>query len=154
MKWNNTTEAIYTVISKSTAIITLCLRPPVSQRPMNNKFYLFTLNKFQSVTKMFKSITPGRQRAPRNTRTSPRPVQHQSSLHRFLEWNLPVKINFSRDVLGPPSNVFSFQQVLISWMVTLSSCLIWQIILPPNEYDCVYAWRTLGNIAALFWKSW
>ena len=36
-------------------------------------------------------------------------------------------------------------------MVTLSSCLIWQIIsfiLPPNEYGCVYAW-TLGNIATL-----
>ena len=35
-------------------------------------------------------------------------------------------------------------------MVTLSSCLIWQIInfiLPPNEYDCVYAWTTLWNIA-------
>ena len=35
-------------------------------------------------------------------------------------------------------------------MVTLSSCPIWQIlvtsfILPPNEYDCVYAWTTLGN---------
>ena len=43
--------------------------------------------------------------------------------------------------MGPPSNVF-FQLVLISWMVKLSSCLIWQIIsfiLPPNEYDCVYA---------------
>ena len=35
-------------------------------------------------------------------------------------------------------------------MVTLSSCLIWQIInciLPPNEYGCVYAWTKLGNIA-------
>ena len=34
---------------------------------------------------------------------------------------------------------FFFQQVV---MVTLSSCLIWQIIsfiLPPNEYLCVYA---------------
>ena len=33
-------------------------------------------------------------------------------------------------------------------MVTLSSCLIWQIIsftLPPNEYGCVYAWTTLGK---------
>ena len=32
---------------------------------------------------------------------------------------------------------FFFQQVLFSWMVTLSSCLIWQIIgfiLSPNEY--------------------
>ena len=32
-------------------------------------------------------------------------------------------------------------------MVTLSSCLIWQIIsfiLLPNEYGCVYAWTTLG----------
>ena len=31
-------------------------------------------------------------------------------------------------------------------MVTLSSCLIWQIInfnLPPNEYGCVYAWTIL-----------
>ena len=29
------------------------------------------------------------------------------------------------------------------------SCPIWQIIsfiLPPNEYGCVYAWTTLGNI--------
>ena len=37
---------------------------------------------------------------------------------------------------------FSFQLVLISWMVTLSSCLIWQIIsfiLSPNEFGCVYA---------------
>ena len=43
-----------------------------------------------------------------------------------------------------------FQLVLISWMVTLCSCLIWQIIsfiLPPNEYGCVYAWTPLGNIA-------
>ena len=38
--------------------------------------------------------------------------------------------------------------MLISWMVTLNSCLIWQIIsfiLPPNEYGCVYAWKTLGS---------
>ena len=44
---------------------------------------------------------------------------------------------------------FVFQLVLISWMVTLSLCLIWQIIsffLPPNEYGCAYAWTTLGNI--------
>ena len=43
-----------------------------------------------------------------------------------------------------------FQLLLISWMVTLSSCLIWQtisFIFPPNEYGCVYAWTTLGNIA-------
>ena len=36
-----------------------------------------------------------------------------------------------------------FQLVLILWMVTLTSYLIWQIIsfiLPPNEYGCVYAW--------------
>ena len=45
---------------------------------------------------------------------------------------------------------FFFQVVLISSMVTLSSCQVWQIIsfiLPPNAYDCVYAWTTLGNIA-------
>ena len=43
-----------------------------------------------------------------------------------------------------------FQLELISWMLTLSSCLIWQIIsfiLPPKEYGCVYAWTTLENIA-------
>ena len=52
---------------------------------------------------------------------------------------------------GPPSNVF-FQLLLISWKVTLSSCLIWQIIsliLPPNEYGCVYAWTTLGSGSAI-----
>ena len=39
--------------------------------------------------------------------------------------------------------------MIISWMVTLSSCLIWQIsfILLSNEYGCVHAWTTLGNIA-------
>ena len=39
---------------------------------------------------------------------------------------------------GPPSKFL----VLILWMVTLSSCLIWQIIsfiLLVNEYGCVYA---------------
>ena len=43
---------------------------------------------------------------------------------------------------------FFFQLGLISWMVTLSSCLIWQVIsfiLPPNELGYVYAWTTLGN---------
>ena len=37
-------------------------------------------------------------------------------------------------------------------MVTLSSCLIWQIIsciLPPNEYGCIYAWTTLGGGPAI-----
>ena len=37
-------------------------------------------------------------------------------------------------------------------MVTLSSCLIWQIIsfiLPPNEDSCVYAWTTLGSGTAV-----
>ena len=37
-------------------------------------------------------------------------------------------------------------------MVTLSSCLIWQIItfiLPPNEYGFVYAWTTLGSGLAI-----
>ena len=50
------------------------------------------------------------------------------------------KLNFI--VLGSLSNIFLFQQVLISRMVTLSSYLICQIIrfiLPPNEYGCVYA---------------
>ena len=59
------------------------------------------------------------------------------------------------NILGPSSNVF-FQLVLISWMITLNSCLIWQIIswiLLLNAYGCVYAWTTLGNIATLLWKS-
>ena len=37
-------------------------------------------------------------------------------------------------------------------MVTLSSCLIWEIIsfiLPPNEYGCVHAWITLGSGLAI-----
>ena len=37
-------------------------------------------------------------------------------------------------------------------MVTLSSYLIWQIIsviLPPNKYDCVYTWTTLGSRPAI-----
>ena len=54
-------------------------------------------------------------------------------------------------ILGLPSNVF-FQLVLISWIVTLSACLIWQIIsfiLPPSEYGCVYAWTTLGSGPAI-----
>ena len=48
--------------------------------------------------------------------------------------------------------MFFFQLVLISWMVTLSSCLIWQIIsftLPPNEYGCVYAWTMMGSVPAI-----
>ena len=47
---------------------------------------------------------------------------------------------------------FFFQLILISWMVTLCSCLIWQIIsfiLPPNEYGCVYVWTTLGSRPAI-----
>ena len=57
--------------------------------------------------------------------------------------------------MGPPSNVV-FQLVFISWMVTLSSWLIWQIInfiLPPNEYGCVYAWTTLGSGPAIDLKK-
>ena len=37
-------------------------------------------------------------------------------------------------------------------MVTLSSCLIWQITsftLPPNKYGCVYVWTTLGSGPAI-----
>ena len=45
-----------------------------------------------------------------------------------------------------------FQLVLISWMVTLTSCLNWQkirFILPPNEYSYLYAWTTLGSGPAI-----
>ena len=47
---------------------------------------------------------------------------------------------------------YFFTLVLISWMVTLSSCVIWQVIsfiLPPNEYGCVYAWITLRSVPGL-----
>ena len=42
-------------------------------------------------------------------------------------------------------------------MLTLSSCLIWEIIsfiFPPNEYDCVYASTTLENIAKDRYRFW
>ena len=42
--------------------------------------------------------------------------------------------------------------MFISWIVTLSLYLIWQIIsfiLLPNEYGCVYVWRTLGSGSAI-----
>ena len=63
-----------------------------------------------------------------------------SKAWEFIRWQV-------YHITGQPSNVF-FQLVLISWMVTPSSCLVWQIIsfsLPPKEYDCVYAWTTLGS---------
>ena len=53
--------------------------------------------------------------------------------------------------MGPSSNLF-FQLVLISLVVTLISCLIWQIIsciLPLNEYGYVYAWIMLGSGPAI-----
>ena len=72
-----------------------------------------------------------------------------------------MRINFAKDhyifkfifmyIMGPPSKVF-FQLVLISRMVALSSCLIWQIIsfiFPPNEYGCVYDWTRLGSGSAI-----
>ena len=51
-------------------------------------------------------------------------------------------------LLRVPHVKFFFQQVLISWILPLSSCLIWQIIRfihLPNEYGCIYAWTTLGS---------
>ena len=59
---------------------------------------------------------------------------------------------FEVDIYRVRHLTFFFQLVLISWMATLSSCLIWQtisFILAPNEYGCVHAWTTLGNIATL-----
>ena len=55
------------------------------------------------------------------------------------------------EILGPPSNFFVQLMLMFNaWMVALSSCLIWQIIifnLLLNEYDCVYAWTMLGKWA-------
>ena len=42
---------------------------------------------------------------------------------------------------------FFFQLVLISWMVTLSSCLILVLFFRQNEYGCVYVWRMLTEDA-------
>ena len=64
----------------------------------------------------------------------------------------PVKA-LSNIVLGPPSNIFS-QLVLILWMATLSSCLIWQIIsFILNNYGCVYAWQCPAKWACRFWQK-
>ena len=76
-------------------------------------------------------------------------------LSRFLQKICSILTDFLAAgvlVIGQPSNVFLFQLVFISGMVTLSSCLIWQIIsfiLPPNEYGCLYAWTTLGSGLAI-----
>ena len=51
---------------------------------------------------------------------------------------------------------FFFQLLLTSWMVILSSCLIWPIIsfiLPSNDYGCVYAWTTLESGPAIDLKK-
>ena len=48
-----------------------------------------------------------------------------------------------------------FQLVLISWMITLSACLIWQIfscILLPNEYGCL-RWEILRHYFCRFWQK-
>ena len=67
-----------------------------------------------------------------------------------ISWNFDsAKLHSSRDGLGAPSNVF-FQLVLISWMVTPSSCLLWQtvtFILAPYEYGCAYVWTSLSGPA-------
>ena len=70
-------------------------------------------------------------------------------LLRYINYVDKQSYQAMHQLLVQPSNFFFFQLALISWMVTLSSCLIWQIIsfiLPQNEYGCVYAWTTLESI--------
>ena len=71
----------------------------------------------------------------------------------FLKPVIP-QLNLCSAYIGSAIWLF-FQLVLISWMVTLCSCLIWQIIsfiLPSNEYGCVYAWTTLTTFAIALQK--
>lgn len=65
----------------------------------------------------------------------------------------------SRDIrnMQGPLSFFFLLLMLVLWMVILSSCPIWKInsiILPLNEYGCVYASNTLGNMTALVGNSW
>ena len=77
---------------------------------------------------------------------------HESTVQRWLRTTNFLR-NFLRQLkLGPSSNVFFFELVLISWMVTLSSCLIWQIIsfLLPRTNKVVYTLEpTLGSGPAI-----
>ena len=63
---------------------------------------------------------------------------------RFIFQNRNLKLSSYWTPIDPWSICTSLVLTNISmWMVTLSSCLIWQIIsfiLSPNEYGCVYAW--------------
>ena len=82
-------------------------------------------------------------------------VQHDQSNER--SWTGRFAYSASRELYrdrlySVRHLTFFFQLVLISWMVTLDSYLIWQIIsfiLPPKEYVCVYAWTMLGSRPAI-----
>ena len=67
-------------------------------------------------------------------------------------WNLEPGLDSGLFLYWVRRHQRFFQLVLISWMVTVSSYLIWQIIsfiLPPYEYGCVYAWTMLGSGPAI-----
>ena len=83
-------------------------------------------------------------------RWSKKPYKQQGNFWTSTQNANNVKLSVLKDIIKAESEVINngsankcclFQLVLISWMVTLFSCLIWQIIsfiLPLNEYDCVY----------------
>ena len=89
-----------------------------------------------------------------------------------IRFSLKPQYNHSRNLYRVRLYKIFFQPVLISWMVTLSSCLIWQIIrfvLPPNwfwhknhlfRWCSFWSWRVckfshLGHIkpAPIHWKA-
>ena len=78
--------------------------------------------------------------------------RHGELIHwQTLYCNAFVMLCLCSVKMDPPSNFF-FQLMLTSWMVTLSSCLIWQIIsliLPPKEdptIQCVFASLSMSAI--------
>ena len=73
-----------------------------------------------------------------------------SAIQSFSEWIAFIRIFCVRHL-----TFFSTSAYFVN-VVTLSLCLTGQIIrfiLPPNEYGCAYAWKTLVNTATLLWKT-
>ena len=63
-----------------------------------------------------------------------------------------MKCSIFDELVKSLRNQFFFSTRAYSWMITLSSCLISQIIsfiLPRNEYGCVNTWTTLGSGSAI-----
>ena len=63
-----------------------------------------------------------------------------------------LKMPILAKIIGPIEWGTTGSEIVFFQLVTLTPCLLWQIIsfiLPPNVYDCVYAWTTLGSEPAI-----